>query len=121
MPTRATVRMMLTLSATRVLMTDRYGRDILKAQLPAASQAHRLATRTLLEGLALFCDARLLVVLSAESEESSCAQGLSDGFGFGADTLYYEIDIVPSRAERRRGQGSFGDVRRLRGIEGNKP
>jgi hypothetical protein len=120
MSTRATVRMMLTGSATRVLVTDRYGREILKARLPAASQAHQLATRTLLEGLALFCDGRLRVVLSAESEETSCAQGLSDGFGFGIDTPHYEVDIAPSRAERRRGQGSFRDVRRLRVIEGDK-
>jgi hypothetical protein len=120
MSTRATVRMMLTGDATRVLVTDRYGREILKAQLPAASQAHPQATRTLLEALALFCAARLRVVLSAESEETSCAQGLSDGFGFGIDTLHYEVDIAPSRAERRRGQGSFRDVRRLRVIEGDK-
>jgi len=111
---RATVRMRLTTSATRVLVTDRYGREVLKAQLPAATAAHRLATRTLLEGLSLFCDARLRVVVSAESEELSCAQGLSDGFGFGADTLHYEIDIAPSASERRRGMGSFRDVRRLR-------
>lgn len=114
MPMRATVRLLLTTSATRVLMIDRYGREVLRAQSPAASQAHHLATRTLLEGLSLFCDARLRVVLSAESEETSCAQGLSDGFGFGIDTQHYEVDIAVSASERRRGVGSFRDVRRLR-------
>jgi hypothetical protein len=49
MSTRASVRMVLTSSASRVLVTDRYGRDMLKAQLPPVSQAHRLATRTLLD------------------------------------------------------------------------
>ena len=120
MPTRATVRMRLTSSETRILATDRYSREILKARMPAASQAHRLAARTLLEALALFCNDRLRVVLSAESEETSCAQGLSDGFGFGIDTLYYEVDIVPPRAERRRGVGSFRNVRRLAEAEGGK-
>ena len=112
MSTRATVRMMLTTSATRIVVTDPYGRELLKARLPAASQAHRLATRTLLEGLALLCDARLRVVLCAESEEISCAQGLSDGLGIGVDTLYFEVDTVPPRSGRRR-MGSFRDVRRL--------
>jgi len=120
MSTRATVRMKLTASATRILVIDRYGREILKAQLAAASQAHRLAARTLLEAVALFCNAQLRVVLSAESEESSCAQGLSDGFGFGIDTLHYEVEIAPSRAERRRGIGSFRDVRGLLVIDGDK-
>ena len=63
---------------------------------------------------------RALRPVSAESEDLSCAQGLSDGFGFGIDTLHYEVEIAASRAERRRGQGSFRDVRRLRGIEGDK-
>jgi hypothetical protein len=118
--TRASVRMVLTSSASRVLVTDRYGRDMLKAQLPPASQAHRLATRTLLEALALFCDARLRVVLSAESEDLSCAQGLSDGFGFGIDTLHYEVEIAASPAKRRRGVGRFHDVRRLRAVDGDE-
>ena len=120
MSTRATVRMILTGTETRILATNPYGREILKARLAAASQAHHLAARTLLEAVALFCNARVRVVLSAESEESSCAQGLSDGFGFGIDSLYYEVEIAPSRAERRRGVGSFRDVRRLRVVDGDK-
>jgi hypothetical protein len=88
--------MILTGSETRVLVTNPYGQEILKARLAAASQAHHLAARTLLEAVALFCNARVRVVLSAESEESSCAQGLSDGFGFGIDSLYYEVEIAPA-------------------------
>jgi hypothetical protein len=117
MSKRATIKIRLTREATRVLMTDRCGGEILKAQLPASSAAHPCAARTLLEGLALFCGDRLRIVLSAESEDFSCAQGLSDGLGFGIDTLYYEVDIVPSKEVGRRGQGSFHDVRRLRAIE----
>jgi hypothetical protein len=103
---RATVRMILTGNATRILVTDPYGREILKAQLSAASQAHHLAARTLLEALALLCNARLRVVLSAESEESSCAQGLSDGFGFGIDTLR----TTRSRSRRRARSGGAGSA-----------
>ncbi len=120
MPTRATLRMILTGSETRILVTNPYGQEILKARLPPASQAHRLAARTLLEALALFCNARLRVVQSAESEEISCEQGLSDGFGFGIDTLHYEVDIAPTRGERRRGVGSFRDVRRLGVMDGDR-
>jgi hypothetical protein len=112
--------MILTGNETRILVIDPYRRELLKARLAAASQAHRLAARTLLEGVALFCNARLRVVLSAESEEISCAQGLSDGLGFGIDTLHYEVEIAPSRAERRRGVGSFRDVRRLVATEGDE-
>jgi hypothetical protein len=117
-----TVQMILTDSATRILVSDPSGRAILKARLPAARQAHKLAARTLLEGVALYCNARLHVVLSAESEELSFVQGLSDGLGYGDDALHYKVEILPSRMERRRlgSLGSFRDVRRLTLIRGGK-
>jgi hypothetical protein len=82
MSRRATVKIKLTREETRVLMTDRCGGEVLKARLHAPSGAHHRAMRTVLEGLALFCGERLRIVLSAESEDLSSAQGLSDGFGF---------------------------------------
>ena len=90
MPMRATVRLLLTTSATRVLMTDRYGREVLSAQLPAASQAHHLATRSLLEALSLWRPVRPRCVLRAPCQPfrtqgsgrpapSSAAQTLTNG------------------------------------------
>jgi len=117
-----TVQMILTESTTRILVTDPSGQAILKARLSPASQAHKLAARTLLEGIALYCNARLHVVLSAESEELSFVQGLSDRLGYGDDTVHYKVEILPSRMERRRlgSLGSFRDVRRLTLIRGGR-
>jgi len=122
MSPKAIVRMVLTESATRVLVTEPSGVEILKAHFPTACQAHRLATRTLLEAVALCCNARLHVVLSAESEAISFAQGLLDGLGCGVDTVYYDVELQqPGEGRRRlRGLGSFRDVRRLTLIRGGK-
>jgi len=46
--------------------------------------------------------------------------GLSDGFGFGIDTLHYEVEIAASPAKPRRGVGRFHDVRRLRAVDGDE-
>ena len=118
------VRMVSTESATSVLVSDARGDEILKARLPPAGQAHRLATRTLLEAIALYCNARLRVVLSADCEAISFAQGLCDGLGLGIDTVYYEVEILAPRPRRRRGPGGrsdFRDVRRLTLIRGGEP
>lgn len=100
-----------------MLVTD--GNDeVLKARLPPPSQIHRLATKTLLEGVALFYQTPVRVVLSADSEATSFGLGLTDGLGFGIDTFYYEVEVLPDAAQRRRakrlhGLGDFRDVRRL--------
>jgi hypothetical protein len=114
------VRMVPTESSTRVLVSDASGDEILKARLPPAGQAHRLATRTLLEAIALFCNARLRVVLSADCEAISFAQGLCDGLGLGIDTVYYEVEILAPRPQRRSGRSNFRNVRRLRLIKGSE-
>lgn len=115
MKPRITVRIVPTTASTRVLVMVE-GDEILKARLPPPSQAHRLATRTLLEAIALFCQGRIRVVLSADSEAISFGLGLTDGFGFGIDTFHYEVEVLPGqrrRARRLHGLGDFRDVRRL--------
>jgi hypothetical protein len=69
-------------------------------RLPSAS--HRWAMRMLLDSLALLLGTRLSVVLSAEAEESFWMQDLSDGFGFGIDSICYEVEVVESRKRRPR-------------------
>jgi hypothetical protein len=97
--------------ATRVLLT--YGDDeVMRAALPPARAVHPRAAPTLLEGLSLWLGRPLSVVLCADAEESSCALGLCDGFGFGLTTLHYEVDVVDARRQRRL--GSFRDLLQLR-------
>jgi hypothetical protein len=114
---RITVRIVPSSSTTLVLVT--YGQDqVLKARLPPASQMHRGSAKTLLESIAMMYQTRVLVVLSADSEAISLDLGLTDGFGFGIDSLYYEVEVLLDTEQRRRakrlsGLGDFRDVRRL--------
>lgn len=91
--------------------------EILRARLPAPGQAHRLAAPLLLEGLALWLQQRLSVVLFAECDLTSSALGLCDGLGIGHQTLHYEVEVIetdqPRLGHRLGGVASFGDLRRL--------
>ena len=116
------VRLSAEPTRTRVLITQ--GRtDLCKAILPPSIGAHPRAMPTLLEGLSLFLNERLSVVLSVDELSASCdSLGLLDGFGFGERSVFYEIGIAArlSRAERRRSErvlhlqgGDFRDLRQL--------
>jgi hypothetical protein len=100
-----------TLSTTRLLAS--YGEDeILRAALPAPTMIHPRAAPTLLEGLSLWYQRPLCVVVCADDLDVSAALGLCDGFGIGQTTVHYEVEVVdPTR--RRRGLGSFRDLRQL--------
>jgi hypothetical protein len=123
MSPKAIVRMSLTESATRVLVTEPSGTEVLKAHFASASAAHRWAIRTLLEAVALLCNARLHVVLSADSEAIGFAQGLLDGLGLAVDTVYYDVELLRRGDGRRRvrGLGDFRDVRALTLLRGGRP
>lgn len=104
----------------RLLMADGE-RDLIKALLPSLSFAHPRAAATLLEGLALWHQTRLSVVLVAdESDHTSGAMCLSDALGFGERTLHYEVAVAcwPERRRHTRkridGITSFTDLRRHR-------
>lgn len=101
---------------TRVLLASPT-RDVLKAVLPPLSDAHPQAAITLLEGLALWHQRRLSVVLSVGEQESSCfAQSLCDALGHGASQLHFDVAIVPHRRPATRrisGVGDFRDLRQL--------
>ena len=86
--------------------------EMLRAALPPPGAQHPSAAPTLLEGLSLWLQRPLSVVLCADAEETSSALGLCDGFGVGRETLHYEVEVVdPKRA--RRGLGPFSDLRQL--------
>lgn len=121
MDTRLTVVVAPTSEATRLLMLD--GPDeLLRARLGAPSQVHRAAAPTLLEGLALWHQEPLRVVLCVESDLHSSVLDLSDGFGFGYQTLHYEVEVVERdrrrRGQRLRGVADFGDLRAIVGGAG---
>ncbi len=88
------------------------GTEMLRAVLPPPGAQHPTAAPTLLEGLSLWLHRPLSVVLCADAEETSSALGLCDGFGIGRETLHYEVEVFDPR-RRRRGLGSFSDLRQL--------
>ena len=104
---------------TRVLVTE--GSDeLLRAVLPSPSQLrHERATTTFLEGLALWLDAKLHVVLSVDAKEAGFCLGLTDEMGVGVRSLFFDVEVRDPRVRRRpgrriRGVGDFADVRQLR-------
>src|SRR5262249_37363128 len=86
---------------TRLLMTD-YDNEVLRAALPSAP-AHPRAAPTLSEGLALWLGRPLSVVVCAADPDASSALGLCDGFGFGSETVHYEVDRRSGPASARSG------------------
>jgi hypothetical protein len=102
---------------TRVLVQDATG-DRLVARLPSLSAAaHPRALSALLESLALWCGATVPTVLFVDDQSDWQRSGLSDALGFGIETLFFTIEIVPlephrqRRARRLTGLGSFADER----------
>ena len=117
-----TYTVLLTPSAarTRVLVTS--GPDeLMRALLPAPSQLqYERAVITWLEGLALWLNTKLHVVLSVDVKEAGFCLGLTDELGMGVRSLYFEVEVRNRAAHRRRGQrirgiGDFSsDLRQLR-------
>ena len=98
-------------SVTRLLAS--YGDDeILRAVLPPPLALHPRAAPTLLEGLSLWYRRPLCVVLCADGQDASSGLGLCDDFGFANETVHYQVDVLDP-ARRRRGLGSFRDLRQL--------
>jgi hypothetical protein len=94
--------------------------DLLQAILGPIRTAHPRAAATLLEGLALWHQRPLSVVLSADDADDGSALGLCDALGYGR-TLHYEVGLAfpdrVARGRRRRrdlrGLGNFRDMREL--------
>jgi hypothetical protein len=113
---RLTVTMDAGPRATRLLMME--GRDErMRAVLSPAEETHPRAAATLLEGLALWHQRPLAVVLCVDERASSSAMHLYDGLGMGARSVHFEVAIVPrgcrGRGRRLAALGHFGDLRQL--------
>ena len=89
--------------------------EVLRARLGPPSQVHRLAAPQLLEGLSLWYQCPLSVVLSVpESGASSpLTLSLSDGFRFGDSTMSYVVDVCGPTSRRGLRLGGPGDFRAL--------
>jgi hypothetical protein len=95
---------------TRLYLT--YGGDeLMRAVLPPPGAQHPTAAPILLEGLSLWLQRPLSVVLYADAQDTSPALGLCDGFGFGRTKVHYEVEVLDPRRARRL--GSFRDLRQL--------
>lgn len=75
---------------------------------------HPTAARTFLEGLALWQQHPLSVVLYVDEPDDGCAMGLLDGLGMGERTLHYDVGIAVRGRTRRRRLGAVGNFRDLR-------
>jgi hypothetical protein len=93
--------------------------EILKAVLAPPTHAHRRAAPTLLEGLALWFQQPVGVVLTLAELRDGIALDLCDAFGFGGRTLHYSVDVRrqprPFAAARLAGVGDFRALRRVAG------
>lgn len=104
---------------TRVLVTEGCD-ELLRAVLPSSSRLpYERATVTFLEGLALWLNAKLHVVLSVDAKEAGFCLGLTDELGVGMRSLFFDVEVRDRRARRRpgrriRGVGDFADLRQLR-------
>jgi hypothetical protein len=108
-----TVAIAATFEETRLLAT-RGTREVLRARLMPSSLAHRWAMPLLLEGLALWCQQPVRVVLYAESAALSSGSQLVDDLGFGRCTLFYEVELLERVGGGAEGgtRGGFDELRR---------
>jgi hypothetical protein len=119
MTNRLTLTMDPRAGETRLLMME--GQDErMRAVLGPATRAHPRAAETLLEGLALWHQQALSVVLCVDVADDTSALRLEDALGFGVRNVHFDVEVA-LREQGRRGQrrrrlaalGNFHDLRQL--------
>jgi hypothetical protein len=100
------------MARTRLLVRHG-GHEVLRAVLPAPMLAHPRAASALLEGLSLWFQRRLSVVLCANEEvgSSSALRLCDEAFDLPACNVYYEVAVADLGARRGRRLGGPGDFR----------
>lgn len=117
---RIVVTMAPTPLGTSVLAMDGQ-QELLRAVLGPAEGAHPKAAPTLLEGLSLWHQRPLHVVLYVKKPWSGSFPELLGPLGFGQDGLYYDVGVVTELDQqntRPRRLGGLGNFRLLRRIAG---
>lgn len=114
-----TVVMVPTTTGTSALVS--HGPDeLLRALLPAPSKVrHERAVTTFLEGVSLWLDAKLRVVLCVDARAAGFCLGLTDEMGRGIRSVFYEVEVRELEARHRREQrirgiGDFAELRQQR-------
>jgi hypothetical protein len=96
--------------------------ELLRGLLGPPSEMHPAAATTLLEGLSLWYQRSLAVVLCVGERSCGSELGLCDALGLGRRSLHYEVGIVVDEARHRPrrlgGPGDFRALRRLSVLEG---
>jgi hypothetical protein len=114
---RYTVMLSTSMSRTRLLLLD--GQDeFMRAALPPGQLlSQRRAAKTLLEGISLWLDAQVSVVLFADEAEPSYFLDLVDELGLPTRSVYFDVRLVERAGRRRprrlRGVSDFSDLRQL--------
>ncbi len=88
---------------TRLLLTE--GPDeLMRANLPPPSCVYYERTVAIfLEGLSMWLDHKLHVVLSVDAREASYCLGLTDNLGVGERHVFFDVDVKLGRPSRTRG------------------
>lgn len=100
---------------TRLLITDCFGHDLLKARLPIHSD-HPRALLTLLEGVAMYSGKRICVATSVAADQKILPwyDPLGQGFySLDSALVRFEFIELTARPRRLRGMGSFRQMRQL--------
>jgi hypothetical protein len=93
--------------------------ELLRAILPPPSAVHyQQAALAFMQGLSLWLDAKIHVVLSVDERETGFCLGLTDEMGLGMHSVYFDVEVHDRLKRRRRGQrirgiGDFADLRQL--------
>ena len=123
---RISVTMQPLACETRLLvMAGRH--ELMRAVLGPATAGHPRAAATRLEGLSLWHQQALSVVVRVGDEGTSAATratGVLDDLLFGQRSVHYDVEVAfpgrPRRGRRIQGFGDFADLRQLC-IEGVTP
>ena len=115
---RYTVVIIPSPARTRVLVS--HGCDeLLRAILPPPSSVrHERATIEFLEGLSLWLDARLHVVLCVDARAAGFCLALTNELGVGMRSVFFDVEVHAPRTRQRRGRrirgiGDFADLRQM--------
>jgi hypothetical protein len=92
--------------------------EVLRAVLGPATETHPRAAATLLEGLSLWQQQPLSVVLCVGERSGGSELGLCDALGFGLRSVHYEVGVVVDHPRSRVRLGGLGDFRALRRLAG---